>query len=164
VEVPLVMTTSGVYPSDGDGGMGRMADIHHMLLIDAPAEAVYRAITERQGLAGWWTAQTVAKPEAGSIAEFKFGDRYHTAMRVVSLDPKGRVEWECVEGDDEWVGTKVFFDLERQADQTILRFSHTGWRRTTDFYAVCNYSWGGYLRSLKLYCETGKGEPFEYRA
>jgi hypothetical protein len=62
------------------------------------------------------------------------------------------------------VGTKIAFDLEKQSDQTLLRFFHTGWRQQTDFYASCNYNWGFYMRSLKLYSETGRGEPFEYRA
>jgi uncharacterized protein YndB with AHSA1/START domain len=140
-----------------------MADIRHMLLVDAPVDAVYRAITEQGGLAGWWTEQTVAKPEIDSLAEFKFGDRYYNKMRVVALEPDKRVEWECLEGDKEWIGTRFVFDLEKQGDQTLLRFQHTDWRAVTDFYASCNYHWGYYMRSLKLYCETGKGMPFEYK-
>ena len=141
-----------------------MVDIRQMLLIDAPADTVYRAITEQEGLAGWWTVQALAKPEVGSTADFKFGDRYHTAMRVRGLEPPRRVQWECVEGDHEWVGTTIVFDLERKGDQTLLRFVHGGWREVTDFYASCNYNWGYYLASLKSYCETGAGTPFEYKA
>ena len=141
-----------------------MAEIRHMLLIDAPVERVYEAITERDGLASWWTSQVTAEPVAGSVAEFAFGDRYHTSMRVAGLDPHREVRWECIAGDDEWVGTTISFRLEKKGDQTLLRFVHAGWREAADFYASCNYSWGFYMRSLKVYCETGKGEPFEYRA
>ena len=141
-----------------------MTEIRHMLLIDAPAESVYRAITEQEGLAAWWTVQALAEPKVDTIADFKFGDRYHTAMRVALLEPSKRVEWECVEGDEEWVDTRVTFDLERQGDQTLLRFVHEGWRGATDFFATCNYNWGCYLASLKSYCETGRGTPFEYKA
>ncbi|UCG53232.1 MAG: SRPBCC domain-containing protein [Candidatus Latescibacterota bacterium] len=141
-----------------------MADIRHMLLIDAPVETVYRAITEKNGLSSWWTVETVAKPEVNSIAEFRFGDRYYDAMQVLELEPNRRVEWKCLEGDKEWVGTHVVFDLEKKGDQTLLRFFHAEWREPTDFFANCNYHWGYYLRSLKLYCETGKGTPFEVKA
>jgi hypothetical protein len=41
-----------------------------------------------------------------------------------------------------------------------LRFTHGAWREMTDFFAACNYNWGFYMRSLKAYCETGKGQPF----
>lgn len=137
-----------------------MADIKHLVVIDGPVERVYRALTEQSGLARWWTTQTVAQPEVGSICEFRFGDRYHNRMRIVGLEPNERIEWECLKGDEEWVGTSFVFDLEPRDGQTILRFAHGGWRAVTDFFAHCNYHWGFYMRSLKSYCETGQGEPF----
>jgi uncharacterized protein YndB with AHSA1/START domain len=137
-----------------------MAEIKHLVVIDAPVETVYRAITEQSGLAAWWTEQTVAEPRAGSIAEFSFGERYHNKMRVVALDESARVEWECLEGDEQWIGTNFVFSLEDTDGQTTLRFSHGKWREMTDFFATCNYHWGFYMHSLKLYCETGEGEPF----
>jgi uncharacterized protein YndB with AHSA1/START domain len=141
-----------------------MTEIRHMLLVDAPVEIVYRAVTEQKGLAGWWTVQALAEPKVDTVADFKFGDRYRTAMRVAVLDPPRRVEWECVAGDEEWVGTRVVFGLEPKGDQTLVRFLHGGWRQATDFFASCNYNWGYYLTSLKSYCETGHGTPFEYKA
>jgi hypothetical protein len=30
-----------------------------------------------------------------------------------------------------------------------------------DFYANCNFHWGFYLQSLKDFCESGKGKPFQ---
>jgi uncharacterized protein YndB with AHSA1/START domain len=141
-----------------------LEEIRHMLLIDAPVDKVYRAITEQKELASWWTHQTVAKPEVDSFAEFRFGDRYYNKMRVVALEPNKKVEWECLEGDEEWIETRFVFDLEKKGDQTLLRFQHTQWRAMTDFYASCNYHWGYYIRSLKLYCETGTGMPFEVKS
>lgn len=38
-----------------------------------------------------------------------------------------------------------------------LRFSHIGWKKETDLFAECNYHWGLYIKSLKTYIETGKG-------
>lgn len=141
-----------------------MAEIRHMLLVDAPIDALYKAVTEQQGLAAWWTLETIAVPEVGATIEFKFGDRYLNKMKVLALETNRLVEWECVEGDEQWIGTLFKFDLEKQGDQTLLRFSHTEWRDMTDFYAHCNYHWGYYLKSLKTYCETGRGTPFEYKA
>ena len=138
-----------------------MVGIRHMLLIDAPVQKVYKALTEQEGLSGWWTTDTVVEPLVGSTAEFKFGDRYRNKMRIRTLETDKTVEWDCLEGDDEWVGTRIRFVLEKQGDQTLLRFFHTDWREMTDFFAVCNYHWGFYMRSLKSFCETGRGEPFE---
>jgi len=53
-----------------------MAEIRHLVVIAAPPSKVYAALTEQAGLAGWWTEETVAEPVVGSVAEFKFGERY----------------------------------------------------------------------------------------
>ncbi len=138
-----------------------MPEIRHRVRIHAARSVVYRAITEQAGLCAWWTPGTIARPEVGSTAEFKFGTRYHNRMEVVRLDPETAVEWECLGGDEEWIGTSFVFDLEGSDDDTLLRFTHGNWRESTDFFASCNYQWGYYLHSLKLYCETGAGTPFQ---
>jgi uncharacterized protein YndB with AHSA1/START domain len=137
-----------------------MPDMRHLVTINAPAGVVYRAITEPKGLAAWWTQETVAQPKVGAILEFTFGDEYHDKMRVTDLAPNRRVEWECIEGHEEWVGTRFTFDLEEKDGATVVRFAHTDWAAATDFYALCNTTWGYYMLSLKTYCETGKGTPF----
>ncbi len=137
-----------------------MADIMHMLQIETPAERVYRAVTEQSDLASWWTTETVASPQVGSVLEFRFGDRYHNRMKIARLVPNRRVEWLCLEGDPQWVGTTFVFDLQESDGRTTLRFTHGDWREATDFYASCNFQWAYYMMSLKSLCETGKGTPF----
>src|SRR5210317_2069624 len=90
----------------------RMYDIKHLVTIDAPIPVVYMALTEQEGLAGWWTTDTVANPIVGSIAGFRFGDRYHNTMRIEALEKGSRVEWICLDGDPEWVETTFVFELE----------------------------------------------------
>ncbi len=138
-----------------------MADIRHLFTINAPASKVYKAITDQEGLANWWTKETKAEPTVGSIAEFRFGERYLNRMRITSLVPDKKVTWECIQGDREWVGTRFVFDLEEREGKTLVRFAHTNWNEATDFYARCNYHWGHYMVSLKNYCETGKGTPYQ---
>lgn len=137
-----------------------MAAIKHFLEIECDAGVVFNAVTRQEGIAGWWTPETVTEPVEGSISEFKFGDRYHNKMRIARLEPNRSVEWECLEGDDEWIGTRIVFDLEKRRGKTVLRFRHGDWRAETDFFASCNYNWGYYMHSLKQYCETGEGTPF----
>lgn len=138
-----------------------MLEIRHLLTIEATPRNVYRAITEQEGVQGWWTSGARIKPEIGSIAVFDFGDRYHNEMRILQLKEDQLVKWECLEGDPEWIGTRYSFDLEADSINTILRFSHSDWREMTDFFASCNYQWGYYLQSLKIFCETGEGTPFQ---
>ena len=88
-----------------------MYQIKHLLTIDAPVPVVYLALTEQEGIAGWWTTDAVTTPTVGSIAGFRFGDRYHNTMRIDVLEPDKRVEWTCLDGDPEWVDTIFVFNL-----------------------------------------------------
>ena len=91
-----------------------MADIIHQLVIRTFSDKVFRAITEQEGLSGWWTDNVVVKSVEGGFAEFNFGDTYYIKMKVLKLENNRSVIWECVEGDDEWLGTQIRFILEEQ--------------------------------------------------
>ena len=82
-------------------------------------------------------------------------------MYVKELVKNKMVEWECIDGDKEWIGTRINFSIFPDEDGTRLLFSHYEWKEETDFYASCNFQWGRYMKSLKDYCETGKGDPFK---
>jgi len=136
-----------------------MTDIKHFVGINAPAKTVYNAITEQKGLSSWWTNDTIARPEIGFVNEFKFGERYHNKMKVTKLEKKKLVCRDCIGGDKEWIGTEIRFELEEKNGITQLMFTHANRAAQTLFYANCNFHWGGYMKSLKDYCEKGKGLP-----
>lgn len=138
-----------------------MPAIKHYLIVRSSPEKIYDALTTKEGVANWWTVQTEIGSKVGDVNIFDFGERYHNKMEIVNLQPNKRVEWQCLEGDKEWIGTTLTFEVEKEDDHSILRFTHKDWREETDFFASCNYHWGYYMRSLKLYCETGEGTPFK---
>lgn len=134
--------------------------IYHRLLIKAPAEKVYEALTLQEGLAGWWTPETIAKPEVGSVSRFAFGPDYFKEMRVEELKPYSRVQWRCIKGFEDWIGTTLTFELEPHAKGTVLLFHHDGWKDYTPEFAACSFDWALFFRSLRSLCETGKGFPY----
>ena len=137
-----------------------MSDIKHYLIINSTPEKIYKALTTKEGVAGWWTTQTIIGNKINDKNIFDFGERYHNEIRVSDLQLNKKVEWLCEVGDKEWIGTKLIFEIEDRKTDCVLRFSHVNWKEETDFFASCNYHWGYYMRSLKLYCESGKGTPF----
>ncbi|GAA0550808.1 SRPBCC family protein [Chitinophaga japonensis] len=139
-----------------------MKSICHRLSIKASPETVYDALSLEEGLSGWWTPETKAKPETGSIARFAFGPDYFKEMKITQLAPASRVEWLCVKGYEDWIGTTITFELQPGDKGTVLFFRHDGWKDYTPGYASCSYDWALFLRSLRLLCETGKGLPFPY--
>jgi uncharacterized protein YndB with AHSA1/START domain len=158
-----------------------MPNIHKALLIAASVEKVYSTITSQEGLSAWWTPNTMAKAELNSIARFPFGNGYFKEMQITELKPFELVKWHCIKGADEWVGTNISFKLlpgdkgtllnshpemlgqieQLRSDKgTLLIFHHDDWKEDTLMFAECSYTWGQFLRSLKLLCETGKGRPW----
>jgi uncharacterized protein YndB with AHSA1/START domain len=138
-----------------------MSAIKHYLIIRSSPEKIYKALTTKEGIANWWTVQTEIGSKVGDVNIFDFDEQYHNKMEIVALQPGKKVEWKCLVGDTEWIGTSFIFEIEKENDHSVLRFTHGNWQEETDFFASCNYHWGYYMRSLKLYCETGKGTPFK---
>ncbi|WP_343703266.1 SRPBCC domain-containing protein [Chitinophaga sp.] len=139
-----------------------MKSIYHRLLIQASIETVYDALTLEKGLAGWWTPDTTAQPETGRILRFAFGPEYFKEMKVTRLEPPQTVEWLCIKGYEDWIGTTVTFQLQSTDKGTVLSLRHDGWKEYTPGFASCSYDWALFLRSLRLLCETGKGIPYPY--
>jgi hypothetical protein len=137
-----------------------MPDILHRIGIksSSPNEA-YKALTAIEGLSGWWTADTKGESKVGEVVKFRFGDLGGFDMKVLELDPARRVLWQVVDGPEEWVGTRVGFDLKRDGDYTIVLFKHQGWKEPGEFMSHCSTKWGVFLMSLKSLVETGKGAP-----
>ena len=135
-----------------------MPEIRHNVIIKTTPEKVYEAITTQEGLANWWAKQTIAKPEVGFVNIFTFGI-FRNEMKVIILNPNKKVEWKCINSIEEWIDTNISFDLEEKEGHTLLRFTQSGWRAVTETFAGCNYDWGRFMTSLKLFCETGTGTP-----
>ncbi|HET9406935.1 MAG TPA: SRPBCC domain-containing protein [Candidatus Sulfotelmatobacter sp.] len=137
-----------------------MADILHRVGIRASPEKIFQALSEQEGLAGWWTGDVEASPHIGAVNHFRFGDRGFSNMKVVELVPGKRVKWMCLDGAKEWIGTELTYDLRAENGSTILLFSQHGWKEPVEFMHYCSTKWAVYLLSLKSLCETGQGAPY----
>ncbi len=139
-----------------------MVDIMHRVGISAPQTEVYESLATIDGLAGWWTTTVTGDADPGGTIEFFFGRPEASAvMQVTEAVPGRRVAWRCVGGAaDEWIDTTVTFDLEREGDETVLRFAHAGWREPVEFMGHCTTKWGLFLLGLKAGLEGDKATPF----
>ena len=140
-----------------------MADILHRVGIKSSPDEVYRALTTRDGLAAWWTANTQGQSKVGGVLHFRFSaagaEIGGFTMRILELRPARLVLWQAVDGPEEWIGTKISFDLQQSGDHAIVLFKHQGWKEPVEFMHHCSTKWAIYLMSLKSLVETGKGSP-----
>ena len=136
-----------------------MSDILHKVTAKASPDAVYKALSTREGLAGWWTSDTRGDANEGGVLEFHFG-KGHVDMKVLESAPAKHVMWQVVSGPDEWLGTKISFDLVPDNGKTKVLFKHQGWKEPTELMHHCSTKWATFLVSLKALVETGKGRAF----
>ena len=141
-----------------------MPDILHKVGIkSASLNEVYAALTTVEGLSAWWTTrtqgETPGRSNVGGVLQFRFGAGGFD-MRVLELQPVKRVLWQVVDGPEEWIGTKISFDLDQRDDWTIVLFKHEGWKEPVEFMHHCSTKWAIFLLSLKSLLETGKGAPW----
>jgi uncharacterized protein YndB with AHSA1/START domain len=138
--------------------------IHHVLDVDAPASTIWSALTDPEGLAGWWSTKlNMPSAEVGADIHWTFGGDFNPVTRITALEDQREVDWLCVSGHEPWQDNTFRFQMERLDDsRTKLRF----WQiyaveLEDDYYGVYNYNWGYYLESLRLFCTTGEGKPFK---
>ena len=144
-----------------------MKTIHHVVDIGAGGETVWAGLTEREGLASWWSTSVTSPPAAvGARIDFTFAGDFNPVMEVVQLEEGRQVVWRCVDGHEPWKDGLFRFELAPHPDgdgdgHTRLRFwQDYAVELDDDAYGIYNFNWGYYLESLRLYCTTGKGQPY----
>lgn len=140
-----------------------MPDIHHQFPISAPAAKVFDAVATGEGLAQWWTLEASGDPREGGEYSLGFGPEYHWRAIVRRFAPGSEIEWEIVEADEDWPGTRVGIRLEDRGDSTLVHFRHVGWSEDNDHYRISCFCWAMGLRLLKRYVEIGETVPYEQR-
>jgi len=136
-----------------------MVDILHKVGIKSSSQNdVYKALTTVDGLSAWWTNNTQGENKVGGVLRFRFGAGGFD-MKVLELQTGRHVLWQVVDGPQEWMDTKISFDLRQEGEWTLVLFKHEGWKEPVEFMHHCSTKWGVFLLSLKSLLETGKGGP-----
>ena len=140
-----------------------MVDILHRVGIKSSLDEVYKALTTREGLAGWWTNNTQGESKVGGVLQFRFSaggaEIGGMEMKVLELDPAKRVLWQVVGGPEEWIGTRISWELKQDGEYCIVLFKHQDWKEPVEFMHHCSTKWAIFMMSLKSLVETGKGAP-----
>ena len=137
-----------------------MPDIRHRVGIAAPQHRVYEMFATKDGLAKFWTRVEGDSKVGGKLSFFFGSPKPAAVMEVVELSPDDRVQWRCVEGPLEWVGTTVTFDLKASGGETVLLFTHADWREPVEFMHHCSTKWATFLIGLRSGLEGGAFTAF----
>lgn len=140
-----------------------MHQIRHRIGIEAPVDAVHASIATRDGIASWWSTDVQGDAAVGGRLTFHFGEPEPRLVLGVRRNDPNAVEWHCIDGPDDWVGSDIAFTLDRLDDETIVNFRHDV-REPTEFIAHCSTKWAYFLLGLKASFEGGKATPFPHDA
>jgi uncharacterized protein YndB with AHSA1/START domain len=140
-----------------------MPDIYSDFPIKVPAADVFRVVSTPAGLDQWGTKRSAGTPQAGAEYELWFGPEYDWRARVTACAAPRHFEIEITRAGEDWLGTRVGFDITGQGTTCQVRFYHTGWPLSNEHYRVSCYCWPMYLRILRRYLEHGETVPYEQR-
>jgi uncharacterized protein YndB with AHSA1/START domain len=136
-------------------------DIAMQFDADVPADAVYRALTTTEGIAGWWTDRNRTAGVAGGVDTFDFpGAPMSYEMRVDQAEPAKLLSWHCVAGPPAWVGTDVRWTIRPSDGGTTVLLDHTGFGEVDSMFRIVTLGWAQMIIKLKQYLESGKADPF----
>jgi hypothetical protein len=111
-----------------------------------------------EGLRAWHTSRVEGNADAGGVVVMHTEPQFE--WLVTRADNPHHVEWKCLKGPGNSVGTTARFDLSITADgKTLVELSQAGWVDTSGNYRKCNTRWGILLHHLRKYAETGKTDP-----
>ena len=145
----------------------KLMDINHNFKIQAPIRRVYEAITSQQGINGWWAMDADVMQRPGEISKMRFAKEagiVEMHFRIDEMVPDKKVLWTCVScPNPAWPGTKISFTLLPSGSATDFTFNHFNWdKKWKDQlpYEQTKEGWLHFMKSIKAYCENGKGEPW----
>lgn len=139
-----------------------MQKIIHLVNINAVQEEVFEAIATGEGLSNWWSTKVKSEENVGGIIDFTFQADFNPDMKITKLNKPEVVHWVCLAGHEPWQDNRFSFELKKGNGATQLKFTQEYTRDISEEdYGTYNFNWAYYLMSLKEYCETGKGKPFD---
>lgn len=128
-----------------------MPDIVHSLEVASATDALFPLVSSGPGFQAWWAEDVTVGP-GGSVELGFFGRATVYRLRAVTLEDKRRAVWQCESGE-EWNGTRLVFELEPRKAATLVRFTHAGWARATEYFVSCNTTWGALMYRMKAAAE-----------
>jgi uncharacterized protein YndB with AHSA1/START domain len=120
---------------------------------------VFRAITEPNGLTGWWATTASGTCKVGEKLDLGFGGVITLSFVVREIVPDKLLRLICPHGPGPWANSDLSFQIDADEEQTFVTLVHESEQATDDDFLYFNTKWPIYLLSLRDFVETGTGRP-----
>lgn len=142
----------------------RVRAIEKVIELDAPVEAVWKALTDGKELARWFPLEARVTPGVGGEIFLSWGEWCQGTGKIDAWEPNKRLRWlEPLPGVGENEAPRhlvVEWTLEARGGKTILRLVNSGFGATNwdnEYYDGTDYGWTFMLLSLKYAPEKHPG-------
>lgn len=136
-----------------------MTSVRHRIGIRGTVSAIYDALTQPEGLSGWWSTTASGAQAVGQEIDLGFGGVLTLAFLIREMEPNRSLVLECPDGPGPWNQSRLSFTLEDAGEQVFLTLIHSSDEASDDTFLYFNTKWPLYLLSLRDLIETGKGRP-----
>ncbi len=133
------------------------------ILVDQSPEEVFNAINN---VSGWWQGEIKGNTyKLDDEFTYQMGDVHFSRQKIVESIPGQRLVWLVTESKinfvtdkNEWLNTKIIFDISTDDNKTKISFKHEGLTPAIECYGGCAGAWEGLItKSLFSFITTGKG-------
>ena len=142
--------------------------LQHEIIIDAPVEAVWKAISDAEELTRWFVQEASIEPRVGGMLTFSWDGEEKGHNRIDAWEPNRKLRLTSMPfemGAAKHDGTTPMvneYTIERRDGKTVLRLVNSGIPDTPEwdgFYNGIDSGWRSFLRTLRHYLEHHGGRP-----
>jgi uncharacterized protein YndB with AHSA1/START domain len=136
----------------------------HEIEIDAPPDAVWKAISTGEGLTRWYAEEARVEPRAGGENWISWGEGQEVGNQNLAWEPGKRltVGKPNHETATDWNAIVIDFEIETRGGRTLLKLVQSGLPTGPDWDGMddgTDVGWEMFLFALKFYLEHHAGKP-----
>jgi uncharacterized protein YndB with AHSA1/START domain len=140
----------------------------HEITIDAPIEAVWKAIADGEELTRWFVQEASVEPRVGGTITISWGGGEEGSSTIEVWEPNQKLRVRLRPFDmgkakqDPAVPMIDEYTIERRGGKTVLRLVCSGIPDAPEwdgFYDGIDSGWNSFFRTLKHYLEHHRGKP-----
>lgn len=138
-------------------------DFTTSILVDKSPADVFNAINN---VLDWWQGEIKGNTEKlNDEFTYQMSDVHFSKQKIVESIPGKKVTWKVMDSNlsfvnkkNEWTGTTIEFNIQREGKKTRVTFTHHGLAPTVECYGACSRGWANLIeKSLYSFISTGKG-------
>ena len=129
------------------------------VVIDAPADVVWRALTDAEELKRWFPIDARVEPRLGGSVWLSWGDGVEGTAPITSWEPERHFGWTETRGPHKLA---VDFHVEARGGSTVVRLVHSGFGDGSDWddeFHMTQGGWSYFIEHLRWYVERHHGTP-----